>query len=216
MLSAIDLFCGAGVSQRGSDQTGVSVLGAGISLTLQSRHTRRITHIHVYGGVIYAGLNQCKSCELDLRPGDSTCSRDARPAKGFRHYARTIEAATLTTVATGWSRNLRASAKHLNSRSADGERARTGSGSTLQSSRDTVGTIGLPAHYGVLDAADYGVPQRRRRFVLLGLLDEQVDFPSPMASLVRVRDAIGRPEPPDVSDDPLHNHGEADRTRSSN
>lgn len=68
--------------------------------------------------------------------------------------------------------------------------------------------LGYACSYGVLDAADFGIPQRRRRFVMLALLDGAVERVEQTAVTRTVRDAIGELEPPAQSADELHNHGE--------
>lgn len=45
---------------------------------------------------------------------------------------------------------------------------------------DTFGDIGYTVNYKVLNAADYGVPQRRRRVIIVGLLGgNKFEFPNP-------------------------------------
>jgi DNA (cytosine-5)-methyltransferase 1 len=56
----------------------------------------------------------------------------------------------------------------------------------------------------VLNAADYGVPQRRRRLVLLASRVSEVKFADPVKLRRTVRDAIGGLSPPGKSGDPLH------------
>lgn len=58
---------------------------------------------------------------------------------------------------------------------------------------------------GVVDAASYGVPQRRKRFVLLGSLISQIQIPKGSSTMVTVRNAIGNLEAPENSVDALHN-----------
>jgi DNA (cytosine-5)-methyltransferase 1 len=67
---------------------------------------------------------------------------------------------------------------------------------------------GYKLTWGILDAADYGVPQRRRRLVLLGVLKGDPKFAPSEPRLATVRGAIGDLPLPTDSDDPLHNHGE--------
>lgn len=57
---------------------------------------------------------------------------------------------------------------------------------------------------GVLDAQHYGVPQRRRRFVMLGALAREIHFGPKAVKVHTVRDAIGRLASPTVSRDALH------------
>ena len=63
-------------------------------------------------------------------------------------------------------------------------------------------TVGYKIHEKLLDAQDYGVPQRRKRFVIVGerLIDGRscYRFPEPIHLTRTVRDAIGSlPEPPE-------------------
>ena len=68
--------------------------------------------------------------------------------------------------------------------------------------------LGYSCCYGVLDAADFGVPQRRRRFVMLALLHGEIELVKRTGLARSVRDAIGGLEAPSTSADALHNHGE--------
>ena len=49
---------------------------------------------------------------------------------------------------------------------------------------------GYKCNVGVLNAADYLVPQRRRRLILLGSRDKKPKLPTPIKKVVTVRDAI--------------------------
>jgi len=53
-------------------------------------------------------------------------------------------------------------------------------------------SIGYCLEYGILDAADFGVPQRRKRIIMLGCRGARLSLPLPMSSqLVTVEEAIG-------------------------
>jgi DNA (cytosine-5)-methyltransferase 1 len=56
----------------------------------------------------------------------------------------------------------------------------------------------------VLNAADYGVPQRRRRLIYLASLGKSISFAPSSPSRKTVRDAIGSLPRPGVSGDPVH------------
>jgi DNA (cytosine-5)-methyltransferase 1 len=64
--------------------------------------------------------------------------------------------------------------------------------------------LGYEVNFEVLDAADYGVPQRRRRLILIAGFGKEIPFGSPAIRRLTVRDAfvkLGRRH----RKDPLHN-----------
>jgi DNA (cytosine-5)-methyltransferase 1 len=63
---------------------------------------------------------------------------------------------------------------------------------------------GYIGEYRVLNAADYGVPQRRRRLIYLAGLGQPIPFAPSSSSRRTVRDAIGALPPPGASGDPVH------------
>src|SRR5690606_20324468 len=58
----------------------------------------------------------------------------------------------------------------------------------------------------VLDAADFGVPQRRARMIMIALRRRQPVFARPARVMRTVRSAIGKLPRPAQSHDPLHNY----------
>ncbi len=60
--------------------------------------------------------------------------------------------------------------------------------------------------WDILDAADYGVPQRRKRLILLTSKTEKPVLAEPVKKRVTVREAIGRLPEPSSAQDPLHNY----------
>ena len=72
---------------------------------------------------------------------------------------------------------------------------------------ENVEEIGYTVHVDCLDAQDYGVPQRRKRYIIVGErkdLGEHYEYPTPSEVRRNVRETIGNlPEPPeDGSDHP--------------
>ena len=64
--------------------------------------------------------------------------------------------------------------------------------------------LGYEPHYEVLDIADFGVPQRRKRLVMLGSLLGPISPAAGDSPLITVRQAIGNLELPENSADPIH------------
>lgn len=61
----------------------------------------------------------------------------------------------------------------------------------------------------IIDAADYGVPQRRKRMILLAGKRRRIDFPEEEPIQFTVFDAIGNMPVPGNTNDPLHDFPEA-------
>lgn len=64
--------------------------------------------------------------------------------------------------------------------------------------------LGYECRWKVLDAADYSVPQRRRRLLFLGAKGEAVPFEPPLEKRVTVKNSIGWMPWPGKSGDRLH------------
>ena len=82
---------------------------------------------------------------------------------------------------------------------------------------DGLQALGYGVANGVLDSADFGTPQRRRRLVLVAEFESQPRLTQGEAERRTVRDAIGGfAATAGLSGDPLHDHGEqrAEHVRS--
>ncbi|MDH4617377.1 DNA cytosine methyltransferase [Brevibacillus sp. AY1] len=64
--------------------------------------------------------------------------------------------------------------------------------------------IGYKLEYKVVDVAAYGVPQRRKRLVMLGSLIDKIEVPPGNERVMTVRDFIGDLESVDVTTDNAH------------
>jgi DNA (cytosine-5)-methyltransferase 1 len=64
--------------------------------------------------------------------------------------------------------------------------------------------IGYQGEYHILNAASFGVPQRRQRLIYLAGLDTELSFAKPRTVSKSVRHAIGSLPPAGQSGDPIH------------
>lgn len=209
-LTAIDLFCGAGGLTEGLRQAGFTVVGAidNAPLAAQAYHLNHPrTRVWVRDIRRLSPLEV--AAEVGLRPGDLDLLAGCPPCQGF---------STLRTKRQGPSvPDRRNDLVAQFARYAEALRPRTlmmenvpgleGDG-RLARLVTRLQRLGYKLTYDVLDAGAYGVPQRRRRFVLLGALGSPVPFAPPARRRRTVRNAIARLPEPGVSTDPLHNHGE--------
>ena len=69
--------------------------------------------------------------------------------------------------------------------------------------------LGYAWRVKIQDAADYGVPQRRRRLILIGARSGRIRFARKATKRMTVRQAIGALAPAGHSHDPLHDIGES-------
>lgn len=77
---------------------------------------------------------------------------------------------------------------------------------------NTLSFIGYDISMKVFNVADFGIPQRRKRLVMLGSRIGKIHMPEPPKKYSTVRDAIYSLPPPEYSKDPVHkrhaHHGE--------
>ena len=66
--------------------------------------------------------------------------------------------------------------------------------------------FGYAVESRICDAADYGVPQRRHRMLLIALLDHPPRFSEKSSRRISVKEAIGHLHKPGTGDDPLHDY----------
>jgi DNA (cytosine-5)-methyltransferase 1 len=209
-LRAIDLFGGAGGLTAGLRAAGFEVLGAVDSLPLAIA-AYRANHpgVRVWQKDIRRLDPEAVRRELGLKRGDLDLLAGCPPCQGFSSI-RTMRKSTAvedprnTLVAqfARWAEALRPRALMMENVPGLAEDIR------LSRAIGRLERAGYSIVSNVLDAADYGVPQRRRRLVMLGILDGEVFQAAPAARRFTVREAISHLPHPHRSDDALHSHGE--------
>lgn len=205
-LVAIDLFSGCGGLTVGLKQAGFRVIGA-VDVDPLSVETYRANHPEVriwqmdIRDIEVSELRELLGVEkgqLDLLAGCPPCQgfSTIRTLNGHRHVndPRNDLVYELLRFVEGFHpkavmmENVPGLAKDKRLRDVCRQLAK----------------LGYSAHYRVLNAAEYGVPQRRSRMILLGSRLGPVEFTAPKSNRLTVRDAIGWLPEPGQSGDPLH------------
>lgn len=210
-LTAFDLFCGAGGMTAGLNEAGFDVVGAidNNALAVAGYRTNHPTtrvweaDIRTLDPAEVASELGIGHRELDLLAG-------CPPCQGFssirtRHRQASVEDKrnVLVSEFARWAEALMPRA--LMMENVPGLTR----GVRLTRMLRRLERAGYTLTHDVLDTADYGVPQRRARFVLMAIRGcARVSFAPMEAKRRTVRDAIGHLPSPEQSEDPLHNHGE--------
>lgn len=211
-LKAIDLFAGAGGLSLGLRQAGFDVVAAAEIDELAVR-TYSANH---QGTVIYKGDVSCLTAsrllrELGIKRGELDLLAGCPPCQGFsslrtNNGGRRIRDSRndLVLQFLRFVRVLRPKAVMLENVPALMTNWR------LKLVRRSLESLGYQIDCRIVNAADYGVPQRRRRMILVATRNGRSPaIVEPRWSRRTVSDAIRRLPKPGRSGDPLHDLGEA-------
>lgn len=207
MLRAIDLFCGAGGLTQGLRNAGFRVIGA-IDCDELAIESYMMNHpgTWVWEEDITRLPPEIVMDELSLDKGELDLLAGCPPCQGFsamRTHNGKLDVADpdneLVFEFLRYAQALRPRALMMENVPALRGDARMGQ------IRRSLRAMGYGLVDDVLDTADYGVPQRRRRFILLGLLGGQPEFAETAKRRRTVAGAIRRLSPPHESEDELHN-----------
>ena len=203
---AIDLFCGCGGLAEGLRQAGFSVIGA-LDLEPLAVETFRLNHrrTRVFEGDIRTFSVSGVMTDLALSPGDLDLLAGCPPCQGFSSL-RTLNGARgvrdpgkdLVFEFLRFVRVLRPKTVMMENVPALSTDTR------MKRFSRSLSRLGYVCSHRVLDAADYGVPQRRKRLIFLASLDEGIAFARPRSPRRTVRDAIGALARPGRTGDALH------------
>lgn len=205
-LTALDLFSGCGGLSAGMKLAGFDVVG-GVEIDALSAESYKLNHPDARLWI--ADIRQIDPAkvmaDLELKEGELDLLAGCPPCQGFstiRTRKKTTAAAdprnALVADFLRFVRVMRPRAIMLENvpglASFDG----------FKEVERLLTEGGFQCRYDVLDAADYGVPQRRKRFVLLGSRRGEIQFALPAKKRKTVRDAIGGLAEVGLSGDPLH------------
>jgi DNA (cytosine-5)-methyltransferase 1 len=201
-LTAVDLFCGCGGLSLGLEQAGF-VVKVGIELDPLAAQTYRVNHA---GTVLIqsdirrvAAKTVKKACKLkkkrlSLLAGCPPCqgfSRIRRHSEDDPRNDLLFEFARMTRVLRPKTVLLENVPGLVNDRRF----------SLFVADLESCGYL---CKWDILNAADFGVPQRRKRLILMGSRVGPIDLPQGNWRRRTVRDCIGSLEKPGETKDRLH------------
>lgn len=215
--TAIDLFAGCGGVTQGLRKAGFKVLAA-VENDPAALKVYRLNHRHVelFNDIIQVNLLSLKR-KLRLRKGELDLLAGCPPCQGF---------STMTTLNGHWKvddeRNILIN--HFKRFVIDllPKTVMLENVPGLASERrftlfcNELERLGYTLNSDVSNAADFGVPQRRRRLFLVASRFGRVDFPKRDYECLTVHDAIGDLPPAGSSGDEAHDIPEnrSDKVRS--
>ncbi|MFG3680989.1 DNA cytosine methyltransferase [Micromonospora chalcea] len=209
--TALDLFAGAGGLTQGLRQSGFRVVGA-VELNALAAETYRLNHrrVRMWNADIRKLDAHKAMSDLGLAPGELGLLAGCPPCQGFSHL-RTLNRSRAVAderndLVFDYLRFVAAfqpKAVLLENVPALADDVR------MEQLIAGLTALGYPAEggYAILNAANFGVPQRRQRLVLLVGRDGHFAVPTPQRRRT-VRDAIGRLVSPGNSGDPIHDFPE--------
>lgn len=207
-LTAIDLFSGCGGLSQGLKEAGFSIVAA-IEADPLAMSTYAMnhpgTHRHL-GDITKVSATQFMH-DLRMEPGELDLLAGCPPCQGFSTL-RTMNGSNdvvdpmndLVFEVTRFAHAFRPRALMIENVPGLMEDER------FETMTTRLNRLGYKWSANVFDAADFGVPQRRRRMILIATRGAEPQFASPDARRRTVADAIRKLSDPQRSRDPLHNY----------
>jgi DNA (cytosine-5)-methyltransferase 1 len=205
-LRAVDLFCGCGGLTDGLKQAGFRVIGA-LDLDPLAVESYKLNHraTRVWQADIRSVSVAGVMRELKLEAGQLDLLAGCPPCQAFSAL-RTLNGSRVVRdrgkdLVFEFLRFVRVLApKAIMMENVPGLSEDRRMRQLLKALDD----LGYESSHDILDAADYGVPQRRRRLILVAGRYGAIEFAKATVRRVTVRDAIGHLPRPGLSGDPLH------------
>lgn len=207
-LLAIDAFCGAGGLSLGLQEAGFELL-AGFDLDPSCIDTIRMNSSFLshecFQSDIRDTLNGAILKKLRIRKGEVDLLAGGPPCQGFS-VQRTVggdEDERNLLVDDYADLILEILPKFFLLENVPGIGGKRGK-NIMEKFKEKISCHGYFLHETVLDAQNYGVPQRRRRYILVGELSDQPKFAWPRIEnqpIITVRETIGHLPPASRDDD---------------
>ncbi len=206
VFTAIDLFSGCGGLSRGLRDAGFQVVAA-VEVEPKAQHTYRLNHpkVRLYEKDIRKVAVRSLLEDAGMKPGELDLLAGCPPCQGFSRLRTRNQNTSIEDPRNDLVRDFLRFVRVLRPKAimlenvpalADDER--------FKNLCENLKRLKYELVVHTLNAADYGVPQRRRRLILLG---SRVHTPAVAAKAkhkVTVRDVLASVEPPSKTKDRLH------------
>lgn len=205
-LTSIDLFSGCGGTSYGLQCAGFSVLAA-VEIDRKAQETFRLNHpgVVLYGEDIRSLDPATMLCELGLLRGELDLLAGCPPCQGFSRLRTKNRGGLVTDERNDLIFDFLRFVQVMLPRSIMLENV-PGLAEDVRfvAMRAELISLGYQVAAHILDAADYAVPQRRRRLIVLASRVHTPAIARPAARRVTVRQAFDGLEAPSRAKDPLH------------
>lgn len=189
---AVDLFCGAGGMTEGLKDAGFNVVGAiDIDPVAVETYCKNHRKSAVWCGDIRQLDGEALLSELGLQPGQLDLLAGCPPCQGFSRM-RTRNRKSVKDPRNALVDEFLRLVRSLQPKTVMMENVpRLDRYPRLADMLRELRRLGYNVDRGVVDAADYGVPQRRKRFILLASKLAGIHIPRRNWQPATVKDAIG-------------------------
>jgi DNA (cytosine-5)-methyltransferase 1 len=206
--TAIDLFCGCGGLTLGLKKAGFQVL-AGIDNDALSMKTYKANHrrTKAYQGDIKEIPPEMLMEELGISEGEIDLIAGCPPCQGFSTLRTLNGKMNIKDPQNDLIFEFLRFVKIMKPKTIMMENVPgLYDDKRLKKFLKEIKREGYKYSFDVRDARHYGVPQRRRRFVLLAIKGKEISLAEQDVRIQTVKAAIGMMPKPESSNDPLHNY----------
>lgn len=203
---AIDIFCGCGGLTVGLKKAGFEIIGA-VDIDPLSIETYRANHpqAEIWEGDIRKLKTSTVKRKLNLRKGELDLLAGCPPCQGFSTMRTLNGARVVDDPRNDLLLEFQRFVEKFLPKAVMLENV-PGLAVDYRFSDfcDTLKKLGYEGEYRILNAADYCVPQRRRRLIYLAGRGFKIPFGRTVRKMRTVRDAIGGLPKAGESGDPVH------------
>lgn len=215
LLTAMDFFSGAGGLTQGLRQAGYKVLGA-VEIDPLACRTYKLNHrkVRLWETDIRKLTGPKILKELNLRRGELDLLAACPPCQGFSTMRTKNGSLRIRDQRNDLIFDVLRMVRALLPKSVMLENVPgLVKNRRYVTFRKKLKELGYHLIWNVLNTVDYGVPQRRRRLVLLASRLGEPEFAPKASTSKTVRQIIGKLTPPSRSRDPLHNYSSSRSNR---